>query len=67
MVNPRVLGYETLVSLSQLKMHETATVTLALKNIGMSYPAADYYGHPRSTQRHEMPSANGVSVATPSG
>jgi uncharacterized protein (DUF362 family) len=53
MVNPRVLEYETLVSLAQLKLHETATVTLALKNIAMSYPAADYYGHPRSTQKHE--------------
>jgi hypothetical protein len=27
-------------------------VTLALKNIAMSYPAADYYGHPRATERH---------------
>jgi uncharacterized protein (DUF362 family) len=53
MVNPRVLEYETLVSLAQLKLHATATVTLSLKNIAMSYPAADYYGHPRSRQRHE--------------
>ena len=53
MVNPRVLEYETLVSLAQLKLHETATVTLALKNIAMSFPAADYYGHPRSHQKHE--------------
>src|SRR5438270_12783759 len=52
MVNPRVLEYETLISLAQLKLHETATVTLALKNIAMSYPAADYYGQPRSTQKH---------------
>ena len=28
-------------------------VTLALKNIAMSCPAADYYGHPRSTQQHD--------------
>jgi uncharacterized protein (DUF362 family) len=52
MVNPRVLEYETLIAVNQLKLHETATVTLALKNIAMSFPAADYYGHPRSTQRH---------------
>ena len=52
-VNPQVLEYETLIALNQLKLHETATVTLALKNIAMSFPAADYYGHPRSTQRHE--------------
>jgi uncharacterized protein (DUF362 family) len=53
MVNRRVLEYETLIALNQLKLHETATVTLALKNIAMSLPAADYYGHPRSTQKHE--------------
>lgn len=53
MVNPRVLEYETLVALNQLKLHETATVTLALKNVAMSYPAAEHYGYPRSTQKHE--------------
>ena len=52
MVNPRVLEYETLIALNQLKVHETATVTLALKNIAMSYPAADYYGHPRWEKKH---------------
>ena len=52
-VNPRVLEYETLVAVSQLKLHRTATVTMALKNIAMSFPAADYYGHPRSTQEHQ--------------
>lgn len=51
-VNPRVLEYETLVSLAQLKLHETATVTLSLKNVAMSYPAADWYGHPRWKQEH---------------
>src|SRR5918992_2457306 len=53
MVHRRVLEYETLIAVNQLKLHETATVTLALKNIAMSLPAADYYGHPRSTQKHE--------------
>jgi uncharacterized protein (DUF362 family) len=52
MVNPRVLTYDTLIALNQLKVHQTATVTLALKNVAMSYPAADYYGHPRLTQQH---------------
>ncbi len=52
MVNPRVLEYETLIALNQLKLHRTATVTLALKNIAMSFPAADYYGHPRSQEKH---------------
>jgi len=40
MVNARVLEYETLIAVNQLKLHETATVTLALKNIAMSFPAA---------------------------
>jgi uncharacterized protein (DUF362 family) len=48
-LNERVLEYERLIVVSQLKVHETATVTLALKNIAMSYPAADYYGHPRGS------------------
>lgn len=52
MVNPRVMEYETLVSVAQLKLHATATVTLTLKNIAMSFPAADYYGHPRSQKIH---------------
>ena len=43
-----------LIAVNQLKLHETATVTLALKNIAMSFPAADYYGHPRSQQRHRQ-------------
>ena len=53
LVNPRVLEYETLVALNQLKVHTSATVTLALKNIAMSYPPADYYGYPRASRRHE--------------
>jgi uncharacterized protein (DUF362 family) len=53
MVNPRVLEYDVLVSLAQLKLHSTATVTLTMKNIAMSFPAADYYGHPRASQDHQ--------------
>jgi uncharacterized protein (DUF362 family) len=53
MVNPRVLEYDTLISLAQIKLHATATVTMSLKNIAMSFPAADYYGHPRHKQVHE--------------
>jgi uncharacterized protein (DUF362 family) len=51
MVNPRIFEYEKLVSLSQLKVHSTATVTLSIKNMAMSYPAADFYGHPRVSQK----------------
>jgi uncharacterized protein (DUF362 family) len=46
LVNPRVLEYESLIAINQLKLHRTAPVTLALKNVAMSFPAADYYGHP---------------------
>lgn len=53
MVNPRVLEYEKLVSLAQLKVHSTATVTLSIKNIAMSFPCAEFYGYPRVKQeRH---------------
>ncbi len=51
MVNERVLTYEKIVSLAQLKVHSTATVTMAIKNIAMSFPAADFYGHPRVSQK----------------
>lgn len=49
-VNPAVLEYERLIVVSQLKVHASATVTLALKNIAMSFPAADY-GHPRGSAK----------------
>ncbi|HBG47805.1 MAG TPA: hypothetical protein DDW94_12575 [Deltaproteobacteria bacterium] len=52
MVNERVLDYETVISLAQHKEHHLATVTLTMKNISMSYPAADYYGHPRAKSLH---------------
>jgi uncharacterized protein (DUF362 family) len=51
MVNPRVFAYDTLISLAQHKAHADADVTLTMKNIAMSYPAADYYGHPRESQQ----------------
>lgn len=38
--------------MSQIKLYRTATITMALKNIAMSFPAADVYGHPRSKQEH---------------
>jgi uncharacterized protein (DUF362 family) len=52
MVNPYIFKYEAVVSLAQLKVHQSATVTLTMKNVAMSYPAADYYGHPRETGLH---------------
>lgn len=52
MVNGQVLDYDTLISLAQHKEHHLTTVTLTMKNIAMSYPAADYYGHPRARSLH---------------
>ena len=52
MVNKNVLSYQSIVALSQLKVHNSADVTLALKNIAMSFPAADYYGHSREKMKH---------------
>lgn len=52
MVNGRVLEYDTIISLAQLKVHHIAAVTLTMKNIAMSFPAGDYYGHPRAKGLH---------------
>ena len=52
-VSRSVLDHEVLVSLAQLKLHRTATVTLTLKNVAMSFPAADHYGHPRADEKHQ--------------
>lgn len=52
-INEHILGYDTLISLAQHKVHDIATVTLTMKNIAMSYSAADYYGHPRSKRLKE--------------
>jgi uncharacterized protein (DUF362 family) len=49
LVNPHILDYQTLISLAQHKVHNAAAVTLTMKNIAMSFPAADYYGHPRDS------------------
>lgn len=52
MVNGHIFEYDTIISLAQLKVHNIAAVTLTMKNIAMSFPAADYYGHPRSKSLH---------------
>ncbi|HAR63276.1 MAG: hypothetical protein DKM50_00740 [Candidatus Margulisiibacteriota bacterium] len=52
MVNPEIFHYDTVISLAQHKVHSTAGVSLTMKNIAMSYPGADYYGHPRTGQTH---------------
>lgn len=52
MVNEHVFAYDTIISLAQHKAHHISTVTLTMKNIAMSFPAGDYYGHPRSKRLH---------------
>jgi len=51
-VHEGVLRYETILSLSQLKVHSQSVIVGAIKNIAMSWPAADYYGYPRMENRY---------------
>lgn len=51
-VNEHIFDYDSVISLAQHKVHDIAGVTLAMKNIAMSFPAGDYYGHPRSKRLH---------------
>jgi uncharacterized protein (DUF362 family) len=52
MVNPYVLAYDTIISLAQHKVHNSSAVSLTMLNTAMSFPAADYYGHPRTARLH---------------
>ena len=47
MVNQRVLEFDTFISLAQLKVHRETGVTLSMKKMAMSFPAAGYYSYPR--------------------
>ncbi|MFP4013180.1 MAG: DUF362 domain-containing protein [Chitinispirillaceae bacterium] len=51
-INPHLFSFDSIVSLAQHKVHKRADVTLTMKNIAMSFPAADYYGHPRWKYEH---------------
>ncbi len=53
-INPHILSFDTIISLAQHKVHKRAEVTLTMKNIAMSFPAADYYGHPRWKYEHSQ-------------
>jgi len=53
MINPHILEYDTIISLAQHKVHSSAMVTLSMKNIALSFPGADYYGHPRESYLHQ--------------
>ena len=46
-MNRIVEEMNVLVSLTQLKMHEEATVSLTMKNVALSLPASEVYGYPR--------------------
>ena len=48
LVNERLFEHDTLISLAQHKVHDMATVTLTMKNIAMSFPAAEHYGYSRA-------------------
>ncbi|MDR0308260.1 MAG: DUF362 domain-containing protein [Chitinispirillales bacterium] len=45
-VNPRILSFDTIISLAQFKEHPKAQISLTMENTAMSIPANDYYGHP---------------------
>lgn len=47
-VNRIVHDLDVLVSLSTLKMHEEATITAAMKNVALSFPAGAVYGLPKA-------------------
>lgn len=50
--NVFALEIETLVSLAQLKVHQSTTVSLSLKNVALGFPSAGHYGYPRATTLH---------------
>ena len=53
-VNKVVEDADVIISFTQLKYHEEATVTAAIKNIAMGYPPASIHGYPKKqTGIHE--------------
>lgn len=51
-VHEGVLRYETIISLSRPKVHAQSVIVGAIKNIAMSWPAADYYGYSRMQNKY---------------
>ena len=47
-VNRIIQDIDVLVSLTVLKMHEEATLTAAMKNVALSFPAGTVYGLPKA-------------------
>ncbi|MBQ3421574.1 MAG: DUF362 domain-containing protein [Romboutsia sp.] len=53
-INEVIKDADVIISFTQLKYHEEATVTAAIKNICMGYPPASIHGYPKkSTGIHE--------------
>ena len=45
-VNPHIFSFDTIISLAQHKSNKKIGAALSMKNVAMSLPANDYYGHP---------------------
>nr|WP_317333088.1 DUF362 domain-containing protein [uncultured Romboutsia sp.] len=53
-INEVINDADVIISFTQLKYHEEATVTAAIKNIAMGYPPASVHGYPKKqTGIHE--------------
>ena len=53
-INEVIKDADVIISFTQLKYHEEATVTAAIKNIAMGYPPASIHGYPKKqTGIHE--------------
>ena len=48
-INEVIKDADVIISFTQLKYHEEATVTAAIKNICMGYPPASIHGYPKKT------------------
>lgn len=53
-INKIIEKADVIISFTQLKQHEEATVTASIKNIAMGWPPAEIHGHPKkNTGIHE--------------
>lgn len=53
-INSIIEEADVIISFTQLKQHEEATITASIKNIAMGWPPAEIHGHPKkNTGIHE--------------
>lgn len=53
-INKIIEDADVIISFTQLKQHEEATITASIKNIAMGWPPAEIHGHPKKeTGIHE--------------